>query len=263
MCLILFSIDPSDDYSLILAANRDEFYARPTRPMSFWPGTPRILAGKDLEAGGTWFGAGPSGRFAALTNYRDLGRIKTNAPSRGGLIPEFLAFQGAVTDFLSALDKKAGAYSGFNLLAGEAGRQVYWYSNITRKTVTVTQGIHGLSNSLLDSPWPKVTLGKTALESAIKKDPRDNELLFSLLADTNRPPDHRLPDTGVGLEWERILSPLFIESDTYGTRSSTLMRIAAAGKIEILERTWADAGSNQDRTFALEYTADKTPEANQ
>lgn len=252
MCLILFGIDASPDFPFILAANRDEFYARPTRPMEFWTEHQDILAGKDLEAGGTWFGVSARGRFAALTNYRDLSTVKPQGPSRGKIIPEFLAYQGSVRAYLKQLDKTAESYSGFNLLAGEAG-QVYCYSNINKETTSIGTGIHGLSNRFLDTPWPKVTRGRERLATLINKNLLDDETMFDMLADTTRPNDAHLPDTGVGIQWERILSPLFIQSPTYGTRSSTLMRINRAGEIKITERTWG-AGPGEkirDRTFTL------------
>ncbi|MCG8684427.1 MAG: NRDE family protein [Desulfobacterales bacterium] len=253
MCLILFAIDLSDEFPFILAANRDEFYARPTQPMGFWPDTPDLLAGKDLEAGGTWFGVSTSGRFAALTNYRDLSQIKSNAPSRGELIPQVLSFKGPVEDYLSSLKKNSDRYSGFNLLAGETDGPVFCFSNQSKGFVEVPPGIHGLSNHLLDTPWPKIKKGRKEFERILTADPMDNKGIFAMLADKNKPKDDQLPDTGVGLEWERILSPLFIQSDTYGTRSSTLMRINCDYEIEIIERTHVIGSENgtEDRIFAL------------
>ncbi len=253
MCLILFGIDTSRDFPFILAANRDEFYSRPTRPMEFWPERPGLLAGKDLEAGGTWFGVGTQGRFAALTNYRDLNTIKSKGPSRGEIIPGLVDFSGSIPEYLRTLDKNADQYSGFNLLAGEARGPVYWYSNQIRTITNVPRGIHGLSNRILDTPWPKVTLGKEKLAAIIRDTPMDNGAVFSMLSNTSMPDDRHLPDTGVGLDWERILGPIFIQSKTYGTRSSTIMRISRAGKIQITERTWGDGSEKapQDRAFTI------------
>ena len=253
MCLILFGIDTSRDFPFILAANRDEFYSRPTRPMEFWSKGPGILAGKDLEAGGTWFGVNTHGRFAALTNYRDLNTIKSKGPSRGEIIPGLVDFSGPIPEYLRALDKNADQYSGFNLLAGEAGGPVYWYSNQARTVTRITPGIHGLSNRHLDTPWPKLTLGRKRLAAIIRDTPMDNGAMFSMLSDTSRPDDRQLPDTGVGLDWERILGPIFIQSKTYGTRSSTLMRISRNGETQITERTWGTGPEKetQDRAFTL------------
>ena len=243
MCLILFSIDTSKEFKLTLAANRDEYYDRPTRPMAFWEDTPDILAGRDLKALGTWFGISKTGRFAALTNYRDLSLIKPNAPSRGEIIPRALAFKGSLRTFLENLHEKAHRYSGFNLLAGDAKGPFFWYSNQDGRVLKVPAGVHGLSNHLLDTPWPKVAKGIKNLHSIIKKENADkktapDEAFFDLLSDQTRPDDHLLPETGVGLEWEKILSPLFVSSRIYGTRSSTLMRIDATGTIRVKERTY-------------------------
>ncbi|MCG8637461.1 MAG: NRDE family protein [Desulfobacterales bacterium] len=251
MCLILFGIDTSPEFPLILAANRDEFYDRPTRAMEFWPDRPDILAGKDLQAGGTWMGISRQGRFAALTNYRDLSNLKPDAPSRGELILRVLEYMGSVPEALKDLDETANRYNGFNLLAGEAG-QVFCYSNRNRTRTRVNPGIHGLSNHLIDTPWPKVANGKTQFKSVVDADPADNDGLFKLLTDTTRPDDSHLPSTGIGLEWERILSPLFIQSPTYGTRSSTLMRVSRSGEIQVVERTFGNSPREiEDRKFSL------------
>ena len=240
MCLILFQIAKHPAVPLIMAANRDEFYNRPTRPMEFWKENPNILAGKDLQAGGTWMGINTQGRFAALTNYRDMAQVKMNAPSRGELIPRLLNFTGTIPEFFKKLEPTASTYNGFNLLAGEKG-QVYWYSNQNRTITQVESGTHGLSNHLLDTPWPKVTRGREMLEKIISDTPQNNDPIFDLLTNTQCPQDSQLPNTGIGLEWERILSPLFIQSPTYGTRCSTIMRILQDGSIHVTERTFAQA----------------------
>lgn len=260
MCLILFGVDASPDFPLVLAANRDEFYARPTRAMAFWADSPHILAGKDLEAGGTWMAVSRRGRFAALTNYRDPADVRPGAPSRGELVLRVLNHPGSIPDALADIQARALDYNGFNLIAGEAG-QVFWYSNrrnkIHRNKIRrVEPGWHGLSNHLLDTPWPKVAGGKAKFRAAVEKAPMDDTLLFELLADRTQPPDTSLPDTGVGLEWERTLSPLFIRSPGYGTRSSTLMRMTRAGEILVTERTYdpAPAGQYRDRRFSIDTT---------
>jgi uncharacterized protein with NRDE domain len=238
MCLILLGIDPSPGISVILAANRDEFYSRPTAPMAFWDQPCQMLAGRDLHAFGTWMGISATGRFAALTNYRDMTTIKPNAPSRGNIIPDLLASALTIPDFLTILDKTAAAFNGFNLIAGQ-GSKIFWYSNMDRRIHGLLPGIHGLSNHLLDTPWPKITRGKKALAQCIQKDPWNDDCFFDLLLDRQQPCDKLLPDTGIGLEWERILSPLFIQSPTYGTRSATLMRVTTKGNILVKERTFS------------------------
>ncbi|WP_022664641.1 NRDE family protein [Desulfospira joergensenii] len=250
MCLILFSFKASKSWPLVLAANRDEFYSRPTAPMDFWDESPSILAGRDLEQGGTWLGIHARGRFAALTNYREPTQVRKNAPSRGSIIPEFLESRGKIRDFLKILDRGADLYNGFNLLAGEIRNRdiiLYWYSNRARETVLVSPGIHGLSNCFLDTDWPKVSRGKAMLEQALnpdkgherKKEPSrlDKKNLFTILEDSQQPEDSKLPNTGVGIEWERILSPLFVQSPTYGTRSSTLLTINRDGEFAVTERS--------------------------
>jgi uncharacterized protein with NRDE domain len=252
MCLLLFGVKTSESFPFILAANRDEFYQRPTTAMDFWPEKPNILAGKDLECGGTWFGINTQGRFAALTNYRDLSILKSAAPSRGDIIVNFLESTGSIPDFLDRLKPDSDRYNGFNLLAGDCQAQ-YWFSNQTRKIIQVAPGIHGISNHLLDTPWPKVVTGKNALSKAIDTRTLDPENLFELLADSSKPGDESLPDTGVGLEWERLLSPLFIKSPSYGTRSSIAMGITVQGEIQVTERTWMPdkLSPHQDRYFSL------------
>ncbi|HCY88122.1 MAG TPA: hypothetical protein DHV36_23500 [Desulfobacteraceae bacterium] len=253
MCLILFGVETSPGLPLILAANRDEFYHRPTRAMGFWGRSPHILAGKDLEAGGTWMGVSRKGRFAALTNYRDLKSIKSTAPSRGELVLNILNYPGNVREAMNDIRQTASDYNGFNLMAGEKDA-VYWYSNRNGGIRQVPPGWHGLSNHLLDTPWPKVDRGKAKFRSAVETNPMDDDALFALLKDNTHPPDGALPDTGVGLEWERILSPLFIQSPTYGTRCSTLLRMTGNDRILVTERTWDTACDRgyQDRQFSIE-----------
>jgi uncharacterized protein with NRDE domain len=252
MCLILFGVNVSKSFPIILAANRDEFYERPTTAMDFWPENPAILAGKDLKGGGTWFGINAKGRFAALTNYRDLSLVKQGAPTRGNIIVEFLEFTGSIPDFLETLKPKSSCYNGFNLLVGDC-RTLYCFSNQNQKITPVSPGIHGLSNHLMDTPWPKVTTGKKALAKAIDADNLNTETLFELLSDSSIPADTLLPDTGVGLEWEKRLSPLFIKSPSYGTRSSIVMGITPKGQIKVTERTYFQEKipPHKDRHFSL------------
>ncbi|MCG8619319.1 MAG: NRDE family protein [Desulfobacterales bacterium] len=252
MCLILFGVETSPDLPLILAANRDEFYVRPTRAMEFWADAPHILAGRDLEAGGTWMGVSNAGRFAALTNYRDLRDVKSRAPSRGELVLNILNHPASVQEAMHDIGKTASAYNGFNLLAGDAGG-VFWYSNRQGDIQQVPPGWHGLSNHLLDTPWPKVERGKAEFQSVVKASPMDDNALFKVLTDKAQPPEKALPDTGVGLEWERILSPLFIQSPTYGTRCSTLMRITGTNDILVTERTYdtSDHRKYTDKRFSF------------
>jgi uncharacterized protein with NRDE domain len=249
MCLILFAHKVSKKYPFILASNRDEFYHRPTDSMDFWKDHPFILAGRDLEGGGTWFGINKSGRFGAITNYRDPSSIKIGAPSRGKIITDFLSRTTPPCDYLEKLRPKSTKYNGFNLLLGDM-EHLYWFSNRENSILKIEPGVHGISNRFINTPWPKVVSGKEALEKTIR-DSLPLENLFSILKDRTIPPDAELPDTGISLEWERILSPLFIKSQTYGTRTSTVMRIDNKGTLEIVERTYAmnDPVQFKDKTF--------------
>jgi uncharacterized protein with NRDE domain len=241
MCLLLFAFKAHPTYKLILAANRDEYYDRPTAPARFWDEAPYLLAGKDLRAGGTWFGITRNGKIAAITNYRDPSSITKGAPSRGEIVSNYLLGPEGPDAYLKILAKKADGYNGFNLVLGDRERLI-WYSNRNGEPHNLSPGIYGLSNHLLDTSWPKVSLSKAALSSRISggKEPSP-EALFRILRDGTVPDDDRLPSTGVGLEWERILSPIFIESPNYGTRSSTLLFIDHNDHVSFFERTFTPA----------------------
>lgn len=223
MCLILFAYRAHPRFRLVVAANRDEFYARPTSPLAFWADQPGLLAGRDRQAGGTWMGLTRSGRFAAITNYRDPTRLRPGAPSRGELVSGYLLSELNPPRWLESLAPGAGAYNGFNLLAGDRDG-LWYYSNQDGPPRPVAPGVHGLSNHLLDSPWPKVEGGRRRLAEILARDGEpDLEALFRMLEDRGVAPDAELPDTGVGLAKERLLAPAFIESPNYGTRSSSLL----------------------------------------
>ena len=238
MCLLVFAFKAHPSYKLILAANRDEFYERPTAPAEFWDDTPHLLAGKDLKAGGTWLGITGSGKIAAITNYRDPSSIKESAPSRGRIVSNYLLGSESPDDYLTKLLKVGGRYNGFNLILGDH-EQLYWYSNRCEEFRPLSAGIYGLSNHLLDTPWPKINLSKETLANLISKGKKPSpEALFHLLENRTVPDDSHLPSTGVGIEWERILSPVFIESSNYGTRSSTLLLIDRHDHVSFYERTF-------------------------
>ncbi len=247
MCLILFSYRHHRDFPFILAANRDEFHNRPTAPLHFWEDAPSLLAGRDLQEGGTWMGISRSGRFAALTNYRDPASLRPGAASRGRLVTDFLNGEDAARPFLERLQKTARAYNGFNLLVMDQ-TGLYHYSNRGPGITTVTPGIHGLSNALLDTPWPKVEQGKAALEKTLSGGHPEPESLLNLLGDRSRAPDHQLPDTGVGLDRERMLSPVFIVSEGYGTRTSAVVILDRRGKGIFWERTFPTDGTGPSAT---------------
>ena len=255
VCLIIFEYRSHPDYRLILIANRDEFYNRPTSPVAFWDDVPDLLAGRDLKACGTWLGITRTGRIAAITNYREPGMIKEDAPSRGDLVRDYLMDSAGPMDYLHSIQAKGMVYNGFNLIIGDP-IDLYYYSNRQGAIRKIEPGIHGLSNHLLDTPWPKVIQGKSELRSIIKADAEPNqEALFHLLGDRSIPPDKDLPQTGVGLKWERILSPLFTTSDTYGTRSSTVILWDYQGHVLFLERVFGENGraKGETRRHTLSY----------
>ena len=250
MCLILFSYRKHPRYRLILAANRDEFYDRPTESAGFWEEDGNILAGKDLKLGGTWLGITRNGRFAAITNYREPGSFKPDAPSRGKLVSGFLEGTAAPCDYLRAVAVSAGKYNGFNILVGDTDRLCY-FSNRNGGVKELAPGLYGLSNHLLDTPWPKVKLGKRLLGAALDGDFRPDEL-FRILRNSIRPDDSQLPDTGIGLDWERVLSTVFIKSPVYGTRSSTLVTVDYGGSVEFTERVFnSHPGPEQVNHFSF------------
>lgn len=230
MCLIALAYKVHPRFPLIVAANRDEFTERPTVPAHWWPAAPHILAGRDLRAGGTWMGVTRNGLFAALTNHRDLDRAPVDGPSRGLLV------RNALDGTLNTTDNSQ--YEGFNLLYGSFDALRY-HNNIEPSDVEMMPGVHGLSNALLDTPWPKVERTKAALVDAMNlPDDRLTEALFSLLGDDHRAADERLPDTGLDLERERALSPVFIRTEGYGTRCSTVVMFSNNGDLYFEERTW-------------------------
>jgi uncharacterized protein with NRDE domain len=237
MCLILFAWKMHAAFPLVLAANRDEFYERPSAPADFWEDAPEILAGRDLQAGGTWLGITRRGRTAAVTNYRDPATLKRDAPSRGDLVSEYLRGGETPEIYLQRLSMKAAKYNGFSLLVGDAAG-LFYFSN-RGDQLRLAPGIYGLSNRLLDTPWPKVEKGKEVLRTILDESGNPPpEKLLDILADRTQPPDELLPKTGVGLEWERVLSPRFIESPVYGTRSSTVLMIGRGGKVTFVERVF-------------------------
>jgi uncharacterized protein with NRDE domain len=235
MCLLLISYDNHPLYKLIVAANRDEFYKRPAKPAGFWENKPYLLAGKDLQAGGTWLGITKQGRFAAITNYRETQNLK-NSPSRGNLVMSFLESSEPANEFSERLIKTADKYNGYNLILMDSTSNCY-FSNKTKNILTLSEGIYALSNHLMDTPWPKVEKSKKSFKSIINKEDVSTDELFHLLGDTSIPPDELLPDTGLGLEIERAVSPIFVSTPFYGTRSSTVVLIDRMNKVTFIEKS--------------------------
>lgn len=250
MCLILFAYKKHPTYKLIVAANRDEFYQRPTAPAHFWEDATQILAGRDLEKMGTWMGVTKEGRFSALTNYRNPGEIVEGMKSRGELVSGALQFRGSLRTYMEALTTQDSLYPGYNLLSGDQN-ELYYYSNRGKNLTVISPGIYGVSNHLLDSDWPKVKRGKKALEKMIMtKEEIVVEELFSLLTNSEQAPDEYLPKTGVSLEMERMLSPLFIKSNGYGTRSSTVL-LMSDDEIKYMERSFTSDGKKSAKEFRI------------
>ncbi|HEV7986719.1 MAG TPA: NRDE family protein [Steroidobacteraceae bacterium] len=241
MCLILMAWQVHPDYPVVMAANRDEFRRRPTAPAAWWTDHANLLAGRDLEAHGTWLGITAGGQIAALTNFRDPNQIKPQAPSRGGLVLEMLESRATIGERLAQLRTVSGRYAGFNLLCTD-GHELGVYESVPATGRMLGPGIYGLSNHLLDTPWPKVQRAKSNLATALRSLPDDTALL-ELLRDDRVPADDELPRTGVSLDWERLLSSAFIRGADYGTRSSTVVRIGIDGQASFHEWSWNADGS--------------------
>jgi uncharacterized protein with NRDE domain len=251
MCLALFALDVHPRYALVVAANRDEYHARPTAPAAWWDRG--WLAGRDLEAGGTWFGVTRAARWAFVTNVRDPSRFDPHAPSRGALVPAVLGDAEAPSASIGRIVTAAMASNGFNVVAGEA-HDACWGSNRAESSRALAAGIYGISNAALDTPWPKVERTKSALQTWVARADEDLGPLFAMLADTSGAPDDELPATGIPLDRERLLAPPFIVSETYGTRCSTILTVDRAGNAHFIERSFDAHGAatgEVDQRFAV------------
>jgi len=237
MCLIFLSVNNHPNYSLIVASNRDEFYNRRTAPADFWEDAPNILGGRDLEANGTWMGVSRSGRISLLTNFRDPKNINPSAPSRGHLVSDFLREGAHAEDYLRTIEKRGREFNGFNLITGSA-EGLWYYSNYGKGIFRIPDGMHGLSNHLLNTPWPKVEVGKRQFEELLRPAVIRPDTLFEFLYDDRTAPDNQLPDTGVGMERERVLSSMFIKSPNYGSRCSTALLIDRNRHVLFSERVF-------------------------
>lgn len=254
MCLILFAWHAHPDHTLVVAANRDEFHERPASAAQFWPDNPDLLAGRDLSAQGTWLGVTRGGRFASITNFRNPAERKPTAPSRGQLVSAFLSDAREPGAWVEAIAQRANEFNGFSMLATDL-QSLCCFSNRNGAKVKVQPGIHGLSNHLLDTPWPKVTVGKERLAKLIGER-FDAEAYLDMLADRTSVDERHLPDTGVGPEWERSLAPIFIVGANYGTRCSSVLRIGADGRSEFWERSFA-ADGNATGTVEFRFTIER------
>ena len=273
MCLIAFAWKAHPDYTLIVAANRDEWHDRAAAPAAWWSDHPHILAGRDLKAGGTWMGVTRSGRFAAVTNFRDPGDRKSTARSRGELVTAFLLGDETPAAFLAATKKVAFDYNGFNLIVGD-GTSLAYFGSVEGAIEILEPGVYALSNHTLNEPWPKVTMAKSALDAALQAEVTEEarppspptplpcgergakcsllppgeglgmrRAIYAILSDGTVAPDDALPNTGVGIEWERALSPALIVTARYGTRASTILSVANSGGVSFEEHTRANDGA--------------------
>jgi uncharacterized protein with NRDE domain len=236
MCLIAFALDCHPRYGLVLVANRDEFRDRETAPAGFWADAPHVLAGRDKQAGGTWLGMTTDGKLAAVTNYRDARQQVVDPTSRGSLVADYLREPGMIpADVTAHLQQSGNRYDGFNLLYG-TWRELHYFTNRGGSSGPVPPGIHALSNHLLDTRWPKALCARERLSSTLQqKEPTADEL-FLVLADPVPFVAETLPDTGIGPERERFLSPLFIAGDSYGTRSTTVIMVDRDGEVTFAEQ---------------------------
>ncbi|MGC3946259.1 MAG: NRDE family protein [Chryseolinea sp.] len=248
MCLIFISLNQHPSYKLLIAGNRDEFYNRPTQPAGYWP-EQGVLAGRDLEAGGTWLGVTTSGRISMLTNFRDPKNIDPAAPTRGRLVADYLLGSAQADQYLQSINDSGIRYNGFNLLAGTAD-EMFYYSNYQGIVQRLEPGFYGISNRFLETPWPKVVRGKQLIGPAFQKPTIDPEEIFALLYDDATAPTEQLPDTGLTQERERALSSMFIKTGNYGSRCSTVIAVDRNDNWLFSERTYNPANfSYEDRAY--------------
>lgn len=252
MCLIILAHRAHRDFPLLVAANRDEFHARPTAGAAFWKAHPDLLAGRDLEAGGTWMGVTRQGRFAAVTNFRDPARTERAPRSRGELPLAWLAGDARTPrDCLRAIAAQGGQYAGFNLLLGD-GEALWYYSNAGNDNPRpLAPGIYGLSNASLDTPWPKVTLGKSRM-AALLEQPVNHANLLATVADRQLARPEALHPSGLGEDMDQVLSAQFIRTERYGTRSSTTLIRGSGGTLSWRERRY-DATGEQSAVMEVEF----------
>lgn len=254
MCLIVFGWDVHPKYKLILAANRDEFYDRPTATADFWEDHPEVLGGRDLQAGGSWMTVSKKGRISTVTNYRDLSNINPEAASRGALPVDFLLTNDTPLEYLQSVHPLADQYNGFNLLVGNPQEMLH-YSNYERKVNPIKIGVHGLSNALLNTPWPKVIRAKAKFEEVIAG-AFDHEDLIALMADSALAPDEQLPDTGIPKDKERALSAMCIRMEGYGTCCSTVITIDRNDRVVFTEKSYS-VGDRKEETVRYSFDIEK------
>ncbi len=250
MCILFLALNKHPNYPVIICANRDEFHQRPTKSMHWWP-KEKILAGQDLQAGGTWLGLTKQGRFAALTNYRKLPSTSQNqTKSRGHIVTQ--ALQQNNQELITSLSKTNHDYQPFNLIYGDL-TNLYCYQSMTNSHQRLTAGVHSLSNGALDDIWPKMAQGQQALSQTIEQSKTlAVESLFSIMSNANQAHPDTLPKTGVPLDWEQKLSAIFISSPEYGTRNTSIITLDMNGKTEVTERNYHISGQqSQQQHFEI------------
>ncbi|RDW19783.1 NRDE family protein [Oceanobacillus chungangensis] len=252
MCLINLHYNDHPTYKLIIAANRDEFYQRPTASAHFWKDEPNILAGRDLVEMGTWLGISRQGRFAALTNFRNPKLNEAAKISRGEIVRQYLASNTPTAEFLEELKITRNNYAGYNIIFGNAD-ELFHFNNILDEENRIGEGTHALSNHTLDTPWPKVRRGKKMLHDYVIGNSKiETDALFKIISNAEIADDKELPQTGVGIELERMLSPLFIKMPEYGTRSSTVLLVDHQNHVTFAERTYVKGELLKEETFSFQ-----------
>jgi uncharacterized protein with NRDE domain len=254
MCLIVFAYQVHPQYPLVLVANRDEYYQRPTRPAMWWPEVPGMLAGRDLQAGGTWLGVNASGGWAAVTNFRE-GSSRPASRTRGELVSGFLGqHRTTPINYVTPLVENGQQYGGYNLIAGNLTEAAY-HSNRGSAPLSLKPGAFTLSNHLLNTPWPKSEQGRFKLEHVLRQQTLTVESLLTVLADREPFDDHHLPHTGVGLAMERLLSPPFIAGEDYGTRCTTVLLVSRSGEVIFAEQNF-EQGEKKGSLRLFEFVAE-------
>ncbi|GJL80768.1 MAG: hypothetical protein DHS20C01_04020 [marine bacterium B5-7] len=245
MCFVLIACQAHPDYPIIIAANRDEFFARPATSMHWWDGSPPLLAGRDQRSGGTWFGIRGDGRFTTVTNLRNGQPLNTQAESRGALVTDMLAIQEPLEHAHIELRRNRQRYNPYNLLYGDR-EQVFHFNSHADQSTILTPGIHALSNASLDTPWPKAVEGSQAFSALLASPDFNIDACFDLLR--NDTTYHDVPDTGLDPQRERALSAIFIEANDYGTRTSTVLTVSSSNEINVEERQHAGDYSGSRRS---------------
>ncbi|SHG18925.1 NRDE family protein [Ornithinibacillus halophilus] len=251
MCLINFQFHDHPQYKLIVAANRDEFYKRPTASAHFWEDEPVILAGRDLQQMGTWLGVTKQGRFAALTNFRHPDHMGTGGKSRGEIVKNYLSEDLSTEEYITQLRSSKEDFVGYNVLVGSP-EELFYYNNVEDTITKIEPGTYGLSNHFLNTPWPKVVKGTQNLKNYTKDTSKvDEAKLFELLLDAEESAEEELPNTGIGRELEKKLSPLFIKLPDYGTRCSTVLTIDYKNNLTFVERNYEHGILKEEKQFSF------------